>query len=97
MSEKAELFFPGKYSMSLSLSSRYMMDSSNCLLNKSLEHQQSLNKLFFFFQMYSYHLRKKNQNSACVCTIDGLVDNPVTHCRRLRWIPGDLEAGVPLL
>lgn len=40
---------------------------------------------------------EKNQNPACVCTIDGLVDNPVTHWRRLRWIPGDLEAGVPLL
>lgn len=34
---------------------------------------------------------------ACVCTIDGLVDDPVTHCRRLRWIPDDPEAVVPLL
>lgn len=40
---------------------------------------------------------EKDQNPACVCTIDGLVDKPVTHRRRLRWIPGHLEAGVPLL
>lgn len=40
---------------------------------------------------------EKNPSPACVCTIDGLVDNPVTHYRRLRWIPGNLEAGVPLL
>lgn len=49
-------------------------------------------KVYMFSEM-------ETQFRRCVsvaCTIDGLVDNPVARCRRLRWIPGDPEAVVPL-